>query len=181
MKQAEVQLDFSALAKGYAVDRIAALLRRAGVRDFLVEIGGEVYAEGRSAQGGPWRIGIERPAPGQRQIQRVLPLRDLGMATSGDYRNFFELDGKRYGHTLDPRTGWPVRHHLLSATVLDASTARADALATAFMVLGPAETLRLAEAHGLAVLAIIGADGREEEALSSALVQYLEGKGLDEE
>lgn len=178
VKRQAVQLDFSAVAKGYAVDSIAALLRRAGARDFLVEIGGEVYAEGRNPRGGPWRIGIEKPAPGQRQIQRVLPLYGRGMATSGNYRNFFELEGQRYGHTLDPRTGWPVRHRLLSATVLHASTARADALATAFMVLGPAETLRLAEAHGLAVLAIIGADGREEEALSSALIQYLEDTRL---
>ena len=175
VKRKPVQLDMSALAKGYAVDRLAELLEAAGASDYLVEIGGELKAKGHKGNSRPWMVAIEKPLVGQRGIHRVLPLVDMGMATSGDYRNFFEQDGKRYSHTIDPRTGWPVPHQLASVTVLDASVARADALATAFMVLGLEETMKLAEAKQLAVLAIIRDDGFKE-VLSSRMTRYLEDK-----
>lgn len=151
-----VQSDLSALAKGYAVDRVAALLDRGGdgVEGYLVEVGGEVRTRGRSEDGRRWRVGIERPFDGPPSIQRVVELTDAALATSGDYRNFFEHEGRRYSHTIDPRTGYPVDHGLASVSVVAESCVRADALATALEVLGPNEGLALAQEQGWAVLLI---------------------------
>ena len=151
-----VQSDLSALAKGFAVDRVADLLDRGddGVEGYLVEVGGEVRTRGRNEDGHPWRVGIERPVDGPSSIQRVLELTDAALATSGDYRNYFEREGRRYSHTIDPRTGYPVDHRLVSVSVVDASCMRADALATALEVLGPEEGLALALEQGLAAFLI---------------------------
>lgn len=138
-------VDLSAIAKGYAVDQVAELLDGQGLSNYLVEIGGELRARGERPDR-PWRIAIERPESQGRAVYRVVELADIGMATSGDYRNFFQQDGVFYSHTIDPSTGRPVAHRLASVTVLDAETMRADALATAFLVLGPEQGLALAEA-----------------------------------
>ncbi len=135
-----LMLDFSAIAKGYGVDAVARLLRAKGIGNFMVEIGGEISARGVSARRTPWRIGVANPMEdslaGGNAYQAVLHLTDIAMATSGNYRNFYYKGGRKYAHTIDPKTGYPVQHSLLSATVLAKSCAEADAYATAFMVLG---------------------------------------------
>ena len=151
----EIYADLSGIAKGWAVDLIALRLREQGYDRFLVEVGGEVRSAGERAEGGAWRLAIESPQPGSRKVQRIVELSGEAMATSGDYRNFYERDGKRYSHTIDPRTGRPVSHSLASATVIHPRCAVADAWATAMMVLGPEEGLRLAEQEGLAVLLLV--------------------------
>ncbi len=148
-------LDLSAIAKGYGVDRLAELLDATGVTNYLIEIGGELRGRGYNGRGLPWRIAVERPDPGGRVVHRILALRDGAMATSGDYRNFFEREGKRYSHTVDPKTGHPVTHRLASVTVLAPRTARADALATAFLVLGPQAGFTLAESLRTPALFIV--------------------------
>jgi thiamine biosynthesis lipoprotein len=152
--RADLYVDLSAIAKGHGADRVAAVLDTAGVDDLLVEIGGELYGRGRNGRGEPWRIAVERPQSDGRRVLRVVPLRNTGMATSGDYRNFFELDGVRYSHSIDPATGWPVRHELASVTVLADTAMEADGWATALLVLGPARGQALAESLGLAALFI---------------------------
>ncbi len=132
----QAQLDFNAVAKGLGVDAVADLLRERGLRHWLVEIGGEVVASGRNATGEPWRIALEKPEAGERRFHAILQLSDAAMATSGNYRRFWERDGERYGHSLNPLTGWPERSRLLSATVVAGDCATADAWATACMVLG---------------------------------------------
>ena len=147
-----LEVDLSAIAPGYAVDLISERLAARGFDRHLVEIGGEVRVAGANPEGEPWRIAIERPLRDLRETQRVLQVSDVAIATSGDYRDFYEIDGVRYSHTLDPATGSPVRHTLASATVVHESCALADAWATAMMVLGPEEGLRVAEENALAVL-----------------------------
>jgi thiamine biosynthesis lipoprotein len=138
-KKADVTLDLASIAKGYGVDRLAAVLKDAGIRNFLVEIGGEVYASGQKPGGHPWRIGINAPRPDAPldRVYKVVPLKDMALATSGDYRNFFELGRRRYSHVIDPRTGYPVQNGVVSASVLAETCTLADALATALMVMGP--------------------------------------------
>jgi len=158
--QPDLYLDLSGIAKGYGVDRIAGYLDSLGVADYMVEAGGEINARGLNDAGRPWRIGIEKPVSDQRQVERVIKLDDMGMATSGDYRNFFEINGKRYAHIIDPVTGWPVAHELVSVTILDPATARADALATGLTVMGPDKAFAFARDHGIAAMFIIRqADG----------------------
>lgn len=144
-----LSLDLSAIAKGYGVDRVAAALDRVGIGGYMVEVGGEVRTRGRNAEGAPWRIAIERPDPAGRALQLVVPLSDLALATSGDYRNYYEIDGRRISHTIDPRTGYPITHRFTSASVITGECVEADAWATALLVLGPAG-VDLAEKLGLA-------------------------------
>ncbi len=151
----ELQCDLSGIAKGYAVDRIADILARLGFEDHLVEIGGEIRAGGSNPGGVPWRLGIERPDEAGRLVQRIVQVSKSGLATSGDYRNFRVIDGKRLSHVIDPRTGRPAASRVASATVLDPSAARADALATAMLVLGEQDGLELAERESLAALLIV--------------------------
>jgi thiamine biosynthesis lipoprotein len=125
----------------------------------LIEIGGELKARGQGPRGGPWRVGIERPVPGEIALQRIVRLERGALATSGDYRHFYEKDGRRYSHLIDPRTGAPVTHDLASVSVIAGSTMAADALSTALMVLGPGPGLRLARRHRLAALFIVRRDG----------------------
>jgi thiamine biosynthesis lipoprotein len=167
----DLYVDLSAIAKGHGVDRLAEVLDAAGIADYLVEIGGELRGRGVNGQGEPWRIAIERPDPGRRAALRVVALQDQAMATSGDYRNFFELDGRRYSHSIDPATGRPVDHALASVTVLAERCADADAWATALLVLGPARGLALADEHGLAALFIERIDDELRVTESSAFAQ----------
>lgn len=144
-------VDLSAWAKGYAVDALADLLDEKGLSRYLVEIGGEMRVRGHNANGQPWRLAVERPATGsRRQVETVFHLTDTGIATSGDYRNFFEFSRARYSHTIDPRNGWPVAHDTASVTVLDPSAAVADAMATALLVLGAEAGTELADRLGTA-------------------------------
>ncbi|MDP7112838.1 MAG: FAD:protein FMN transferase, partial [Myxococcota bacterium] len=147
-----VQIDLSAIAKGYGVDRVTGAIEGQGHDRYLVEVGGEVRVRGRNAAGVPWRIGIERPVDEGRDVFRALSLIDAAMATSGDYRSFYELAGRRVSHTIDPRTARPVEHGLASVTVVHDRCAEADGWATALMVLGPDEGPEIAEREGLAAL-----------------------------
>jgi len=134
------QLDFSAIAKGFGSDVVARLLRSHGIQNFMVEIGGEVVTQGISDKRLPWKIGVTKPTDDSLsvsgELQTVLNVTDIAMATSGNYRKFYYKGGRKYAHTIDPKTGYPVQHSLLSATVLAKDCAVADAYATAFMVLG---------------------------------------------
>ena len=198
-------LDLSAIAKGWAVDRVSEDLTRAGHANHLVEIGGEVRTAGHSSAGDPWRVAIERPAPRRARsaavapgrgvprrgaierppapaapfaaapnrtlppgLQQVLELTDGALATSGDYRNYWEQGGIRYSHTIDPRTGRPVEHAVASASVVHASCAVADAYATALMVLGPDEGLRWANRHAISALLLVYREDSLEELPSNA-------------
>ncbi|WP_409522587.1 FAD:protein FMN transferase [Nitrincola sp. MINF-07-Sa-05] len=147
-------VDLSAVAKGFAVDEVGRWLNRQGLDHFLVNIGGELLAGGEREPGQPWRIGVEVPHEGLPTAHHVLPLRDMSVATSGDYRNFFEENGQRFSHTIDPTTGWPIRHNLASVTVLTPDNASADAWATAFMVMGAERSLEVAEEQGIKLLLI---------------------------
>ena len=155
-----VHLDFSAIAKGYAVDKVAARLQAEGVPGFMVEVGGEIRTHGARADKKPWRIGIEQPNPAGAGLAQVVEVTERALATSGDYRNYRERDGVRLSHTIDPRTGEPITHGLASVSVLAKTCAEADAWATAINVLGPEAGLALAEREGLAAFLLIRrADG----------------------
>ncbi len=164
-KDARTMLDFSAVAKGFGCDCIATLLRKHGIKNFMVEIGGEVVTLGVSPNRVPWRIGVTKPTDDslrtEESLQTVLNVTDRAMATSGNYRNFYYNNGQKYAHTIDPRTGIPVQHNILSATVLAKNCATADAYATSFMVLGLERAQKLLERHPelLAYLIYTDADG----------------------
>jgi thiamine biosynthesis lipoprotein len=155
----QLQIDLSAIAKGYAVDAIVDVLESNGCSSFMVEIGGEVRARGSRPDGEGWRIGIESPDPQARKVELIVPLHDQSMATSGDYRNFYRHEDKLYSHTIDPKTGRPVEHALTSCTVLNPDCASADALATTMLVLGPDAGKQWAEKHGVPVLMFVRSDG----------------------
>lgn len=143
--KAAISLDLASIAKGYAVDQVAELIRKEGVDNFLVEIGGEVFAAGLRKDGQSWKIGINQPqkdAPFN-QVYKVVNLHDKAFATSGDYRIFFELDGRRFAHIIDPRTGYPAASGVVSASIVADSCTFADGLATALVVLGPAKGVEL--------------------------------------
>lgn len=146
-----IMLTCSAIAKGYAVDVVADLLRRRGVCNFMVDIGGEVVVEGLNPVGEHWRIGVNKPVDDSlalnQELQVVLQITDAAMATSGNYRNYYYHNGKKYAHTIDPRTGYPVQHEILSATVVGRDCMSADAYATAFMVMGLDKALRFVREH----------------------------------
>ena len=135
-----MMLDFSSIAKGFGVDCVARLFDRKGIRNYMIDIGGELVLKGQNSKMEPWRIGINKPIDDSlsvnQELQTVLEITNAGMATSGNYRNFYYKDGKKYAHTIDPRTGYPVQHNILSSTVIAKDCATADAYATAFMVLG---------------------------------------------
>ncbi len=170
----QMYVDLSAIAKGYGVDLIAEHFDTLGIENYMVEIGGEVRTRGLNRDGKPWQIAIEKPSDGKRAIHRVLSLRDIAMATSGDYRNYYLAeDGSRISHTIDPRTDRPIQHNTASVTVLDPSCTRADALATAMMVLGPDAGLELANRAGLAVLFLVRSEDKTLQERPSAAFQTL--------
>ena len=145
------KVSLSAVAKGYAVDVIAQLLEKKGIGNFMVDIGGEVVVRGENPKKSLWRIGINKPVDDSlavnQELQTILQVTDMGIATSGNYRNYYYKDGKKYAHTIDPRTGYPVQHNILSATVIARDCMSADAYATAFMVMGLEKAERFANAH----------------------------------
>ncbi|MEM9843732.1 MAG: FAD:protein FMN transferase [Pseudomonadota bacterium] len=151
---ADVSVYLAAIAKGHAIDRIAIALSDLGLSDFMVEIGGDLITSGVNPRGTAWRIGIERPDLSSQRVEDVVPLTDLGMATSGDYRNYFEQDGVRYSHIIDAKTGRPITHGTASVTVLADSAMAADAWATALLALGSDRGMALAEKNDLAVFFI---------------------------
>jgi thiamine biosynthesis lipoprotein len=156
--RADVYIDLSALAKGYAVDQSAELLEIHRVTNYLVEIGGELRVRGHNASNELWAIAVEKPEHGARDVQSIVRLTNTAVATSGDYRNYFEFEGRMYSHTIDPRTGRPVAHEAASVTVVDHSAAAADALATALLVLGPEAGFEFATRDGIAASFLLRTD-----------------------
>ncbi|WP_122077248.1 FAD:protein FMN transferase [Pseudophaeobacter sp. EL27] len=150
----ETSVYLAAIAKGYGVDQVAAVLAQAGVGDYMVEIGGDLVTAGLNPKGEAWRIGIERPDAASQTIEEIVDVSGLGMATSGDYRNYFEQDGIRYSHIIDGVTGRPITHGTASVTVLAENAMMADGWATALLALGQERGLKIAESEGLAVLFI---------------------------
>lgn len=146
----ETTFDFNAIAQGYATDLISQYLEQQGIHNYIVDIGGEVYAKGCKPDGSAWTVGIERPAQNRYsspEMETSIELRDKAVVTSGNYRKYYEKDGIRYSHTIDPSIGRPVEHSLLSVTVIDTAAWRADALATAFMVMGLDKALQFIDSH----------------------------------
>jgi thiamine biosynthesis lipoprotein len=174
----DCRIDLSAIAKGFAADRLSEALAREGMPSHMVEVGGEVRARGFNGDGQVWRIGVERPTVAGRSVHLVVPLADLSMATSGDYRNFYERDGVRISHTIDPRNGRPISHNLASVSVIHASCMTADALATALGVLGPDEGFELAKRQDIAAFFLVRvADGVFEERQTRIWTALTENSG----
>ncbi len=167
-----VAIDLSTIAKGYGVDQVANVLESHNIDNYLVDIGGEMRIKGKKPEA-PWRIAIEKPVVSGRSAQRVLAPGDMAIATSGDYRNYFEEDGIRYSHLLDPRTGKPIQHRTVSVTVLHPSSMTADGYATVLMVLDEKEALEFANQHQLAAMIIVKTDTGFDELASDAFKPYL--------
>lgn len=171
---AGLQADLGGIAKGYGVDRAARAIEASGVEDYMVEVGGEVRTRGRNAAGQPWQIGIEEPDAVPQRARAVVSLSGRAMATSGDYRIYFEQGGRRYSHEIDPRTAAPIAHGLASVTVVADDCMTADALATALIVLGPQAGWALAQRQGLAAYFIVrDADGRLQDRASEAFAALI--------
>ncbi len=180
IKSDNLHLDLSAVAKGYAADKVAHLLREHGIDRYMIEIGGELALSGLNIADEPWRIAIEMPALLQGNVQKIIAVTGRGMATSGDYRNYFEKDGRRYSHTIDPRTGKPIIHRLASVTVIAETSAMADALATGFDVLGAERALVIAGELGVPVFLLVRREGVFKELYNQAFATYLNaGSGLE--
>ncbi len=167
-----VELDLSAWGKGLAADRVSDWMKAWGIEDYMIEIGGEIRVGGRNTKGRDWAIGIEIPRAGKREPYTVVHITDSAVATSGDYRNFFEYEGVRYSHEIDTRTGYPVTHDLAAVSIIDKSGARADALATGLLVLGPEAGLELATRENIAALFLTRTDTGIEETATPAFAGY---------
>ncbi|MEM7316375.1 MAG: FAD:protein FMN transferase, partial [Planctomycetota bacterium] len=159
-QHADMRIDLSAIAKGYAVDQVASILESNDVSDFMIEIGGEIRVAGNSSKGGAWRIGIESPDRGERNVDSVVSLGDCAIATSGDYRNFREINGTIYTHVIDPTTGQSVHHDLASVTVIANDCEKADALATALLAKGHDHGKAWAEQHDIDAMFLRRSDGK---------------------
>jgi len=170
----QLRIDLSAVAKGYAVDDLAAFLKTAGGKNFLVEVGGEMRIAGQRRKDTPWRVAIENPLEGRREVETIFPLAPTAVATSGNYRNFYIEDGQRYAHTIDPVTGRPARHKLASVTVLDLTCAWADALATALMVMGEEQGRQFCTKQGVAAFFLIHDHEKTVEYASPAFQEFLQ-------
>jgi len=171
-------LDASAIAKGYSVDVAAEFLESKGITNYMVEIGGEIRVGGLNKENNKWRLGIDKPIEdltlNHRALDTIIHLTDVALATSGNYRQFYYKDGKRYSHTIDPISGYPVDHTLLSATVLAADCMTADALATACMVMGAEKSLEVCETlQGVEIYLIVDEDGQSKEIYSEGLKKFL--------
>ncbi|MFZ7266631.1 FAD:protein FMN transferase [Avibacterium avium] len=170
----ELYVDLSSIAKGFGVDQVADYLESLHIDNYMVEIGGEIRAKGNNSENKPWQIAIEKPTTGgSRSVEQVVGLHNLAMATSGDYRIYFEENGVRYSHEINPQTGRPIQHHLASITVLDPSSMTADGLSTGLFVLGEDEALKVAEQQQLAVYLIIKTESGFEVKMSSAFKQLI--------
>ncbi|MDX1302426.1 FAD:protein FMN transferase [Photobacterium sp.] len=173
----ELYVDLSSIAKGFGVDVVADYFDELNVVDYLVEIGGELRLKGVNLEGVPWRIAVEKPTDdGSRAVQEIIEPGDMAVATSGDYRNYFEEDGVRYSHLIDPKTCKPIANHVVSVTVLHPSSMTADALATAFSVMGEEKALALAETENLPVLLVVKTEQGYKEYASEAFAPYLQKK-----
>ncbi|WP_186367154.1 FAD:protein FMN transferase [Yersinia vastinensis] len=171
----ELYVDLSAIAKGYGVDVVAEYLETQNINNYMVDIGGEVRTRGNNGENKPWRIAIEKPVAGSAQsAQEIIEPGRMAIATSGDYRNYFEQEGVRYSHTIDPETGRPINHRLVSITVLDPSCMTADGLSTGLGVLGPERGMALANLLGIPVLMIVKTDKGFEEHHSESFKSYLQ-------
>jgi thiamine biosynthesis lipoprotein len=157
-KDAAVEVDFNSIAAGYAVDTIAAKLEAMDIHNYLAEATGELKAAGKKLDGSPWRVALEEPRDDQQVAERIIAVDGYGVSTSGDYRNYFEQDGRRYSHTFDARTGAPVLHTLASVTVIHPSALMADGLSTLLLILGPERGWDYAEAHDIGAFFVIRAD-----------------------
>jgi FAD:protein FMN transferase len=169
----DLYVDFSSIAKGWGVDVVANYLKSQGLNNYMVEIGGEIQARGKNQQGEGWRIAIEKPTVDERSIQEIIEPGDMGIATSGDYRNYFEENGIRYSHIIDPKTGHPINNRVVSVTVLNKSTMTADGLSTGLMVLGDVKGMDVAEEFGIPVFMIVKTDSGYKEVASTAFKPYL--------
>ena len=174
-RDSRIQVDLCAIAKGYGVDRVAMILDRQGVHDYLVEIGGELRARGTRAAGRPWRVGIERPVEGGHVLGEIVALGNQGIATSGTTEDFFEQDGRHYSHIIDPKTARPVEHPAMAASVIADTTMEADAWATALIVLGPERGYSLAQARGLAVMFVTASGSTFDVRVTDAFRAHLLG------
>ncbi len=172
-KSANRYLDLSAIAKGFAVDQVAELLDSLNLQSYLVEIGGEIRVKGVKPEGVNWKVAVEAPDFNERRVQKILELQDVAMATSGDYRNYFEVDGKRYSHSINPFTAQPVKHRLASVTIIDRNCARADALATAMLVMGEQKATDFAFKENIRAYLIVRTDTGFKEHLSPAFTRWL--------
>lgn len=169
----ELAVDLSPIAKGFGVDQVAAILEQNGISNYLVEIGGEMRLKGVKPEQQPWKIAIEKPVNNERAVQRILVPGDIGVATSGDYRIYFEENGVRYSHLFDPRTGKPINNRTVSVTVLHPSCMTADGYATALNVMDSQEALAFANQHDIAVLLVVKTNEGYTELSSAAFEPYL--------
>ncbi|MBD1388833.1 FAD:protein FMN transferase [Neiella sp. HB171785] len=169
----DVYVDLSAIAKGYGVDEISDLVTRLGFDNSMVDIGGELRVKGHNRNRKSWRVAIEKPVTTERAVQQIVEVSNLGMATSGDYRNYFEQDGQRFSHTIDPASAKPIAHKLVSVTVLHPSSMTADGIATALMVMGDEQGLAWAESIELPVYMIIKTDDGFAAKYTQSMAQYL--------
>ena len=166
-------VDLSTIAKGWGVDVVADYIQSQGIKNYMVEVGGEIRLKGHNREGVPWRIAIEKPDVNQRAVQEIIEPGNMALATSGDYRNYFEREGIRYSHIIDPRTGRPIHNKVVSVTVLDKSCMTADGLATGLMVLGEEKGMQVAEKENIPVLMIVKTDDGFKEFTSSAYAAYV--------
>ncbi|EAQ97893.1 Membrane-associated lipoprotein involved in thiamine biosynthesis [Congregibacter litoralis KT71] len=178
-RPAGMRIDLSSIAKGYAVDELSALLAEQGIANSLVEIGGELRASGVRPEGSLWRLAVESPDPSKARFIEAIAVSDAAVATSGDYRNYFEYEGRRYSHLVDPRTGYPVAHDLVSVTVVHKNCMIADALATALIVLGQEAALALAEREGIAAHFVSRGDDGLEVHYTPAFESYRQSSQAD--
>ncbi|MBL0302720.1 MAG: FAD:protein FMN transferase [Cytophagaceae bacterium] len=169
-----LQIDFNAIAQGYTVDVIARFLESKGIKNYLVEIGGEVYGKGKNREGKFWKVGIEKPEEDRQGIASVVNLKNRALATSGSYRKFFIKDGKKFSHAVDPHTGYPVQHNLLSISVLADNCTDADAYATALLVMGLEKAQKFAEAKGIDFFAIYDQNGKNKYYSTSGFKKVIE-------
>ncbi|OOF67468.1 thiamine biosynthesis protein ApbE [Rodentibacter pneumotropicus] len=173
----QVYIDLSSIAKGFGVDQVAEKLEQLNAQNYMVEIGGEIRAKGKNAEGKPWQIAIEKPnMTGERAVENVIGLNNMAMATSGDYRIYFEENGKRFAHEIDPKTGYPIQHHLASITVFSPTTMTADGLSTGLFVLGEEKALEVAEKNDIAIYLIIKTANGFETKISSSFKKLMETK-----
>ncbi|MBL4584954.1 MAG: FAD:protein FMN transferase [Pseudomonadales bacterium] len=173
-KLEQVEIDLSAIAKGYGVDQVAAVLDSYQLQHYLIEVGGEIRVKGHNKDGQLWRIGIEAPSLIRTGAQKAIAIKSASVATSGDYRNFFEISGQRFSHTIDPYTGAPVKHDLASVTLISDSCAQADAYATAISVLGPIHGFALAEKLNLSAYFLVRDGDKFQQLMTSEFRAHVE-------
>jgi thiamine biosynthesis lipoprotein len=177
----KLRVDLSSIAQGYSVGRIASVVEAAGIQNYLVEIGGELQTRGHKPDGAPWRIGVEKPLPGGRSVQKALTIRQespVAVMTSGTYRHYFDEHGRRYSHVLDARTGKPVAHDTVSVTVVHDNPTQADAWSTALLCLGAQEGIAIAQQYGIAALFVTDEDSQLRE-MPTAAWQALKDKQIE--